>query len=277
MEHDEIIYDGRESSRRAEPEGLHPDRVQPVIPHWRGEALGAAATPTTVLNLQRLAGNSAVTRVLSRLAEDRELEEGSEETGVASRRSPVVDVVGRGGGEPLDDRTRLSMERALGADLGQVRVHDDEVASASAQAIDARAYTVGEEIVFQSGTYQPDTLHGQRMLAHELTHVVQQRQGPVDATPTGDGIAVSDPSDRFEQAAEANAERIVAAVSTAGPGLAVPAGVGGGVAQRQVDLAEDDELEAEEQMAQAEQQLAGAEEEAMEEEEEQPLQGSWVR
>jgi Domain of unknown function (DUF4157) len=273
MEYDEIIHDSRDLPRRVGQENLHPDRIQDAVPHVRGGSLGVAATPSTVLRLQRLAGNSAVARVLSGLAEDREVEAGSEDG--ASRRSPVVDVVGRGGGEPLDGRTRQSMERALGADLGQVRVHDDQAASASAQAIDARAYTVGEEIVFQSGSYRPDTLDGQRMLAHELTHVIQQRQGPVDATPTGDGIAVSHPSDRFEQAAEANADRIVAGGKTGDAGLAMAGRLAGGVAQRQV--ADDEEAEAEEQMAEAEEQMAGAEMEALEEEEEQPLQGSWLR
>ena len=63
------------------------------------------------------------------------------------------------------------------------------------------------------------------MLAHELTHVVQQRSGPVDGTPTGGGVQVSDPSDRFEREAEANAERAMstpaapAAVSSAGPAV----------------------------------------------------------
>jgi hypothetical protein len=70
---------------------------------------------------------------------------------------------------------------------------------------------VGNDIVFQSGQYQPDTASGQRMLAHELTHVVQQRSGPVDGTPAGGGIKVSDPSDRFERAAEASAEAVMGA------------------------------------------------------------------
>ena len=76
----------------------------------------------------------------------------------------------------------------------------------------ASAYTVGHEVVFAPGHYQPGTPQGQRTLAHELTHVVQQRQGPVAGTDTGTGIALSHPSDSFEQAAEASAEDYLSAM-----------------------------------------------------------------
>ena len=99
-------------------------------------------------------------------------------------------------------------ESHLGTDLSDVRVHADSQADASARAIDATAYTAGNHIVFQSGQYQPNTDAGLHTLAHELTHVVQQRQGPVDGTPIGGGVSVSDPSDRFEQQAEETARRI---------------------------------------------------------------------
>ena len=73
----------------------------------------------------------------------------------------------------------------------------------------AKAYTVGNEVVFNRGAYQPDSDAGRHTLAHELTHVVQQRSGPVDGTPTGDGVAVSDPGDRFEREAEASASAVM--------------------------------------------------------------------
>ena len=78
----------------------------------------------------------------------------------------------------------------------------------------AKAYTVGDEIVFNRDAYRPDTDAGRHTLAHELTHVVQQRSGPVDGTATGDGVAVSDPGDRFEREAEANASSFMAGGST---------------------------------------------------------------
>ena len=99
---------------------------------------------------------------------------------------------------------------------------------ASARAVNALAYTVGSNVVFGAGQYAPASSSGRQLLAHELTHVVQQRSGPVDGTPTGGGVNLSDPNDRFEQAAEANAASIVSgqrveasqpAASTSAPAL----------------------------------------------------------
>jgi hypothetical protein len=117
-----------------------------------------------------------------------------------------MDVIGKGGGSPLPAGVRGRMESGLGADFGDVRIHDDAAAASSAQAVQAKAYTVGNEVVFNTGSYSPDTQEGQHTLAHELSHVVQQRSGAVDGTDTGEGIALSHPQDRFEQAAEAAAD-----------------------------------------------------------------------
>ena len=100
--------------------------------------------------------------------------------------------------------------------------HTGASATDSAKSVQAHAYTVGSDIVFQGDRYSPGTAEGQRMLAHELTHVVQQRSGPVDGTPAGGGISVSDPSDRFEREAEATADRVmsgdaVSATAAGGP------------------------------------------------------------
>ena len=96
--------------------------------------------------------------------------------------SPVHDVVGSGGGSPLDAGVRSSMESAFGASFEDVRVHTDDRASKSAESVGANAYTVGSDVVFKGGQYNPATPTGQRTLAHELAHVVQQSQGPVDGT-----------------------------------------------------------------------------------------------
>jgi hypothetical protein len=157
-------------------------------------------TPEAVPLLQRAAGNAAVTSAL-----EGELDG-----------SLVHSVIGNGGGQPLEPGVQKVMESHLGADLSDVRVHTDARASESAQAIQAQAYTSGDHVVFQRQHYQPNTEPGLRMLAHELTHVVQQRNGPVDATPVAGGVSVSDPSDRFERAAERNADSIVRSIGNAG-------------------------------------------------------------
>ncbi|KUJ64146.1 hypothetical protein ACZ90_61180 [Streptomyces albus subsp. albus] len=176
------------------------------LPHL----LRAAATGRTDVigrsgmgTLQRAVGNSAVGSLLQRDAaaeEEREPER---------PRSSVHQVVSSGGGQSLDSDTRSDMEARLGADFSDVRVHTGTEAHNSARDVGARAYTVGSNVVFQRDAYDPASHEGRTTLAHELTHVIQQRNGPVEGTEAPGGIRVSDPSDRFEQEATANAERVM--------------------------------------------------------------------
>ena len=85
---------------------------------------------------------------------------------------PAVHAAAVSGGQPLDPGTRRFMERRFGRSFGDVRIHVDGNA---ARAVDAQAYTVGRDIVFDTGQYSPETTAGRTLLAHELTHVVQQR------------------------------------------------------------------------------------------------------
>jgi len=170
-----------------------PEAAVPAGPVSTGVSRTPSLTAGSMLHLQRTAGNQGV---LQLLADDEE-------------RSPVHDVVGSGSGSPLDASTRSTMESAFGASFGDVRVHTDEKASKSAEAVGANAYTVGKDVVFKSGQYDPGSGSGQKTIAHELSHVVQQSQGPVDGTPAPGGIRVSNPSDRFEREADATAERVL--------------------------------------------------------------------
>lgn len=90
---------------------------------------------------------------------------------------PIVDEVLRAPGHPLDKATRAFMEPRFGLDFSDVRVHTDARAAESARAIDARAYTVGRQIVFAAGQYVPTIGGDPKLIAHELTHVVQQARG----------------------------------------------------------------------------------------------------
>src|SRR5262245_43258464 len=95
---------------------------------------------------------------------------------------PIVADVLRTEGQPLDPTARAFMEARFGHDFSRVRVHADSRAGDSAQAIDARAYTVGQHVVFGPNQYAPESFEGQRLLAHELTPVVPQTSpaGSVD-------------------------------------------------------------------------------------------------
>jgi hypothetical protein len=133
--------------------------------------------------------------------------------GIDSRAPALVrDVLGSPG-HPLDASTRASMEPRFGYDFSQVRVHTDERAAESARAVSANAYTAGNHVAFAAGKYAPETQGGQRLMAHELTHVVQQATGPVGGTQFAPGLVVSDPADPFEDRA-----RKAASAVAAGPG-----------------------------------------------------------
>lgn len=99
------------------------------------------------------------------------------EPAVAEDASSTVQKGIAGGGQALDEQTRAFMEPRFGHDFSQVRVHTDAQATESAQAMRAHAYTVGRDIVFGNGQYAPGTQQGLHLLAHELTHVVQQTGG----------------------------------------------------------------------------------------------------
>jgi hypothetical protein len=88
---------------------------------------------------------------------------------------PIVNEVLRSPGQPLDAATRSFFEPRFGHSFGRVRVHTDTRAAESTRAVNALAYTVGQDVVFGNGQYVPSTYEGRKLMAHELTHVVQQR------------------------------------------------------------------------------------------------------
>jgi hypothetical protein len=108
-----------------------------------------------------------------------------------------------GSGRPLDPVTRATMEAHLGADLRDVRVHDEAHAAQATATLHAAAFTTGRDVFFAASRYRPGTPAGRRLLAHELNHVLQQRYGAVSHSTEG-GAA----SDAFERQAERWANRV---------------------------------------------------------------------
>ena len=80
----------------------------------------------------------------------------------------------KGGGRPLAESVRAYFEPRFGTDFSQVKVHTGAQAAESAEEVNAKAYTLGQDVVFGTGQYAPKTSEGRRLMAHELTHVVQQ-------------------------------------------------------------------------------------------------------
>jgi hypothetical protein len=185
----------------------------------------APAPPSAILRLQRTIGNAGTTAYLQR--DDLDEADAGHSPGDGhdhGATSPVHSTIASGG-TPLDRETRSSMESHLGTDLSDVRLHVDR---GSAESVQAAAYTVGNDVVVHPDHFQAGTPSAQRTLAHELTHVVQQRNGPVDGTERDGGIKVSDPSDRFEQEAEESASRFSSSVQT------IRVGTGGGASAASV-------------------------------------------
>ncbi|MEV7643904.1 DUF4157 domain-containing protein [Streptomyces rubiginosohelvolus] len=199
-----------------------PERAAVATPAKESATARQGAAPSgapPLLALQSTVGNAVAVQMLRRAAvqqreQSQEQDQQRHRHGAgcgheedwrpAVQRSAVHDVL-RTSGRPLEESVRTDMESRLGADFSDVRVHDDSAAKASAAEVGARAYTSGSHVVIGDGGGDRHTL------AHELTHVIQQRQGQVAGTDNGGGLRVSDPSDRFERAAEANARRVMAA------------------------------------------------------------------
>jgi hypothetical protein len=143
-----------------------------------------------ITQLQRTHGNQRVQRLVARSAE----EEGDTD-GLAQ----AVDER-RGHGQPLPDRTRGQMESGLEQDLSGVRVHSDSAADQLSRQFNAKAFTTGQDVFFRQGAYDPGSSSGDKLLAHELTHVVQQGNAP--AKLAGKKMNVSEPGDTGEQEAD---------------------------------------------------------------------------
>jgi hypothetical protein len=103
------------------------------------------------------------------------LQRKAENTGASGDVPPIVHDVLRSPGRPLDAATRAFMEPRFGHDFSRVRVRIDAKAAESARVLNALAYTVGPDVVFGAGQYAPHTKAGDELLAHELTHTVQQQ------------------------------------------------------------------------------------------------------
>ncbi|GHC44443.1 hypothetical protein GCM10010507_19320 [Streptomyces cinnamoneus] len=171
--------------------GLTAGRGRPRRP---GPARARAAAAGALGPLQA-AGNAAVARMLRERYRGGPLHDGS-----------AVRNVLRTAGRPLEQGVRQEMEERFGADFSTVRVHRDAAAQHSAASLGARAYTAGEHVVLgRDGDDKDD----KRVLAHELAHVLQQRLGAHRPAGTDGEVWVGEPGDRWERAAEADAQRVL--------------------------------------------------------------------
>ncbi len=196
--------------------------------------------------LQQQVGNRAVQRLLAQRSSDGGFDLDDDTAGRINSQ--------RGGGQALDAGVQTKMGEATGHDFSGVKVHTDAESHTLNEQLGARAFTTGQDVFFRSGEYNPGSSGGQELLAHELTHVVQQGTGRV---PGGGGkMTVNDPGDVYEQEADAVAKT----VTSTGPSAGV---------QRQ----EEDELQTKRvQMQEEEEEVQAKRVQLQEEEEEVQMQ-----
>ena len=176
--------------------GSEPGTDARTVAARRSVAGGASGLADTMLRLQRTYGNRYTQGLIARAADSSEAPEVAPEVEESIQRA-------RGGGQALDSRAREQMEPAFGVDFGHVRVHTGTEADGLNRAVNARAFTTGQDIFFREGEYSPTSSNGRELLAHELTHVVQQT-GWVQTK-----LAISEPGDKYEQEADSVALNVM--------------------------------------------------------------------
>ncbi|MBD2363024.1 DUF4157 domain-containing protein [Anabaena minutissima FACHB-250] len=164
---------------------LNPDRSQamPVQPKLAigapGDKYEQEADQTAKLVVQRI-NTPAIAPSTPQPSIQRQ---GGLEGGEATANLESAITSARGGGQPLDSGVQERMSAAMGADFSGVRVHADAQSDELNRSIQAKAFTTGQDVFFRQGEYQPGSRGGQELIAHELTHVVQQNGGAVQRSP----------------------------------------------------------------------------------------------
>jgi hypothetical protein len=167
-----------------------------------------AAAPTIASQI----GNAAV----ARLAQGEGIKRSGGGPGYVDHEIARAIDAQRGRGRELDADARGKLENAIGEDFSDVRIHDDAEAHELSKSVSAEAFTTGSDVFFQLGKYAPESSAGQKLLAHELTHVSQQR-----GAPRASQLTVSDPGDASEVEATGIAESVSSAASASQPAAAV--------------------------------------------------------
>ena len=136
------------------------------------------------------------------------------DTGVPDTVRDVIASPGRS----LDTSIQRAMEERIGDQLGDVRIHTGPAAAQACEDINARAFTVGNHVAFNTGEYDSESPEGQHVLAHELAHVRQQTGGAVSMLPDKGEFRI-DPDERLEREAERTAERVMRGGALGVPGM----------------------------------------------------------
>ncbi len=241
----DLLENAKSVVKRPEPVEHAPQKQRPT---------GPTTGPAAILQLQKQVGNRAVQRLL---AQRQSAGDGFELDETTAGRINAA----RGSGQVLDSTVQTQMSQSLGYDFSGVQVHTSPEADDLNRQLSAKAFTTGQDIFFKQGAYDPGSGAGRELIAHELTHVVQQGTGRVDG---GSGMTVRPAGDAFEQEADAMARQATA------PGSESVAAAAEGSVQRQ---GEEEELQMKPlQRQEEEEELQMKADEVQRQEEEEELQ-----
>jgi hypothetical protein len=164
------------------------------------EAQSPPGETAALTTFQQQIGNRAVQRLLAQRSGD----------GPFDLDDDTADRINheRSGGQALDSNVQAKMSKSTGQEFSDVKVHTGPESHALNEQLSAKAFTTGSDIFFRDGAYDPGSSGGQELLAHELTHVVQQRSGSVGSS--SGGMKVNAPGDSYEQEADSVAKSVTA-------------------------------------------------------------------
>ncbi|MCA9986374.1 MAG: DUF4157 domain-containing protein [Anaerolineales bacterium] len=192
----DFSFDDKGNVRPKAEEAAAPQKSNP--PLTMSEVKGQLK-PNTLNRMQQTLGNQAVQRLIAQRSGGEGASELDDETSSAINNR-------RGQGGQLDEGMAAKAGAAMGQDFSNVNVHTDSQADNLSRAVNAKAFTVGNDVFFKQGEYSPSTASGQHLIAHELTHVVQQGA----STPNVQGkMTVNDPNDAFEKEADSVADSVM--------------------------------------------------------------------
>ncbi len=178
-----------------------PEQVEPQKDdaHVSVDTLQGQLNPATLTQMQHTLGNASVQRFLAQRKSEGPTEI-DDETAVSINRQ-------RGSGQSLDEGIATKAGQTMGQDFSHVTIHNDTQSDQLSKQLGAKAFTTGNDIFFREGAYNPGSSDGQHLIAHELTHVVQQGA----STPSVQGkMTVNDPNDQYEAEADKTADIVMA-------------------------------------------------------------------
>ncbi len=192
------LFDDKKTINKPDKTAVSPNHDSPITVAEMNQPL----TENNVTRMQQTVGNTAVQRILAQRSGDGQTEVDDE---IANNIHSQ-----RGGGHTLDESIAAKAGDVMGQDFSNVRIHTDSNADNLSRQLNAKAFTTGNDIFFQEGTYNPTSSDGQHLISHELTHVVQQgASSGIPAPSIQNKMTVNDPNDQYEVEADSVADMVM--------------------------------------------------------------------